>query len=147
MDSLNKICILCKSKDVKNDKNVKNDISYISDVSDVINIDVPEFEQIDKRWFYNIIPKYMYVVHCLLYGKAITREVLIFSYKNLKFTIFFDYLFEYDVKQEQKLKHLSVDNIETIISIDHKIPYNKLVEYDKLKIETLVYQYISIYFI
>ena len=85
MDGVNRICILCKSVKCYDMKDV---VSDVIDISDVINIDVPEFEQIDKRWFHNIIPKYMYVVHCLLYGKAITREVLIFSYKNLKFTIF-----------------------------------------------------------
>lgn len=116
-------------------------------VKDVKNVKVcvPDFEEIDKRWFIYNIPQYKYVLSCLEYGKAKTHEVLIFTHKGIKFYCLFDYFFGFD--PVKKLKTYDVQNIHTtLFDQNDNILFYVLSSQQQNEIECIVLEYVNRYF-
>ena len=108
-------------------------------------IEIPDFEEIDKKWFTYHIPEYKYIIRCLEYGKAVTHEVFIFTHKRIKFYCLFDYSFGFD--PVNKLKTYDVQHIHTILfDQNDKIMFYVLSDQEKISLECIVLQYVNHYF-
>jgi hypothetical protein len=106
---------------------------------------IPEFEEINKLWFFSQVPQYKYVLPCLEFGRAKTHETLTFSHGNIKFLCLFDYFFGFD--PVNGLKTVDVKYINTFLyTRDNKPFLYDFSDHEKIKIECIVLQYVDQYF-
>jgi hypothetical protein len=112
----------------------------------VVSVVIPEYEDIDKKWFTYSLPQYKYFISCMEFGKAKTHELFVFRNKDgIKFYCMFDYLFGFD--PINKLKTYDVENIEVILfDKKDKFIFYPLSPDEKENIECIILQYVNQYY-